>query len=453
LKEVLYAAEKNFLERYLKEKSAATIADIQAITDLWDKSIALPGTPEAVDKIYSLDGDAAHIRIEGLLSPEGPDIWDLFRGYGGVSYWDIVNALGRAKNDPRAKSVILDINSPGGSVDGVDQTWQAVRTVGKPVTTHAGGLLASAAYWIASGTDAIYAEDPTSEIGSIGVLVAAYDWSKWEENIGIREIIITSSNAPDKAPDPATKHGRETLLSQLNALERIFYARVSEGRGVTAEHIAEHFGRGGLLVAADPSPDHEDAIRAGMIDGLTVDGYFNDVRNSVAASMGVPASIFAFNPSSKGNHTPAQAGNREDKAMTLSEFLAQNPSALSDLDRIKAEAKGAGRDEALAEQSARISRVMGVITSEAYPANIKALAGDVLAGKKGIDAFDAAVAVYDSELERRKGETAQAETAAGGALGADGPGAKSAEELAMEAAAQEDIGKAKARNEGAAKWL
>jgi hypothetical protein len=96
---------------------------------------------------------------------------------------------------------------------------------------------------------------------------------------------------------------------------------------------------------------------------------------------------------------------------------------------------------------------MGVITSEAYPANIKALAGDVLAGKKGIDAFDAAVAVYDSELERRKSEAAQANTTATGAVGATAPNGKSADEQAMDAAAQALIEKAKAQAEGVAKWL
>jgi ClpP class serine protease len=438
VKEVLYAAERNFLERYLKEKSSATIADMRETAGLWDKPIPSPGSPEAVDKIYTLDGDTARIAISGPLSNEGPDAWDLFWGYGGTSYRDIAAALDRAKNDPLVKSVTLDIDSPGGTVDGVDQAWQAIRAAGKPVTARAGSLLASAAYWLASGAGKIYAAAPTSEIGSVGILVAAYDWSKFEESMGIKEIVITSSNAPDKAPDPATKQGRETILKQLDALERIFYSRVSEGRRVSAEHIAAHFGKGGLVVAADPSPEHEDALRAGMIDGLT-DGQNNFYQSTY--------------PSAEGTNTPAQAGNREDKAMTLSEFLAQNPSANSELGKVKAEARAAGREEALAEQSDRISRVMGVITSEAYPANIKALAGDVLAGKKGVDAFDAAVAVYDSDVERRKSEAAQAETAKTGGLGADKPNGKSAEEQQIEAAGAAAFAKAKAEKEEVAKWL
>jgi ClpP class serine protease len=458
MREVLYAMHRPILEQYLKEKSSATVADMKAITDLWDKPIALLGTAEAVDKIYFLDGNVAHIAISGPLSMDGPDLWDLFWGYGGTAYRDIIAALDRAKTDPLVKSIVLDINSPGGVIDGVDQTWQAIRSVGKPITTHAGSLMASAAYWIASAADKIYASAPTDEIGSIGVLVATYDWSKWEESIGIKEIVITSSNAPDKAPDIATKHGRDTIKAQLDALERIFYSRVSEGRGVTSDHIKEHFGKGGLLVAADPSPDHEDAIRAGMIDGLIVNG----AVRAAGALTGMSGEIIenavtnfneAINSPLGETNTPAQAGHREDKAMTLSEFLAANPSANSEIDRIKADARTAGREEAQAEQSARIDRVIGVITSEAYPANIKALAGDVLAGRKGIDAFDAAVTVYDAEAERRKSESAQAETGEIGAVGAEKPEGASADEKAMDAAAKAGIEKAKAQREAVGKWL
>jgi ClpP class serine protease len=476
MKRVLYASEKNFLERYLKEKSSATIADMRAITDLWDKPIAVPGSPEAVDRMYSLDGDTARIAVSGPLSPEGPDLWDLFWGYGGTAYGDIAAALGRAKNDPLVKSIILDIDSPGGTVEGVDRTWQAIRDAGKPITTRAGGLLASAAYWLACGTGAIYADDPTSEIGSIGVLVAAYDWSKWEENIGIKEIVITSSNAPDKAPDIATEQGRDTILEQLNALERIFYARVSEGRGVSTEHIAAHFGKGGLLVAADPSPEHEDAVRAGMIDGL-VEGHCRiaavralsainhggarctreDTDNKKCHAFNGGECVNAFvckSPPSGGTDTPAQAGKKQEgQTMNLSEFLAANPAAAAEAEVLKAGAKAEGREELRAEYSARSGRVMGVITSEAYPANIKSLAGDVLAGKKGIDAFDAAVAVYDSELERRKSEAARLETAENGVPPADKPGGGSAEEKAVEAASRDAVEKAKAQKEGVAKWL
>jgi ClpP class serine protease len=425
---------------------------------LQGNTIAWPGTPEAVDAIYSLDGDTAHIKIEGPLSPEGPSRWDLFWGYGGVAYGDIISALDRAKKDPLVKSVILNISSPGGTIDGVDQTWQAIRSVGKPISTRAGSLLASAAYWLASGTDKIYADSPTSEIGSIGVLMASYDWSKWEENIGVKENVITSINSPDKAPDIATKHGRDTILARLDALERIFYSCVSEGRRVTTEHIAEHFGKGGLLVAADPSPDHEDAIRSGMIDGLTA--------TAAAAVAGVTSEIipqsnfmgFSFDESPLAPQgetiSPAQAGTKQEgQSMNLSELLAAHPAAATGIEALKAASKTAGREEARAEYAAKVDRVIGVLTSEAYPVNIKTIAGNVLKGTEESAAFAAAVAVYDAESERRKSEAAQAETEAAGGLVADKPNGKTPDEQAIEAASAAALEKAKAQQEEVKKWV
>jgi len=273
MKEVLYAAEKTFLERYLKEKARASLDDFKAASDLWGKPVPDPGTDAAVDEIYGVEGDTAHIKIEGPLSIEGPDFWDRFFGYNGASYKTIQAAMERAKNDPVIKRVIFDVDSPGGSVDGVDETWQAHKALAakKPTEVRAGGTLSSAAYYISVPAGKILANAPTSEIGSIGVIVATYDWSRYYEDLGIKQVVITSSNAPEKFQDISTEHGRDSIKSRLDALERIFYSRVAESRSVTTEHIAEHFGRGGLLVAQDPSAEHEDAIRAGMIDGLTGD--------------------------------------------------------------------------------------------------------------------------------------------------------------------------------------
>jgi hypothetical protein len=139
--------------------------------------------------------------------------------------------------------------------------------------------------------------------------------------------------------------------------------------------------------------------------------------------------------------------------MNLSELLTANPAAAAEVEALKAKAKAEGRDEAKAEHSARVDKVIGIITSEAYPANIKAIAGNVLKGTEDSAAITAAVAVYDAELERRNSEAAKAETAATGAVGADKPGGKSAEELAMGASAQAAIEKAKAQREGVGKWV
>jgi hypothetical protein len=95
--------------------------------------------------------------------------------------------------------------------------------------------------------------------------------------------------------------------------------------------------------------------------------------------------------------------------------------------------------------------MIGVLTSDAYPANIKALAGDVLEGKKGIDAYDAAVAVYDATREKAASNGAQAESAAQGAVSAEAPAIGSPEQKAVNDAWAAQIAEAKARADQAAK--
>ena len=458
MKEVLYAAERGFLERYLKERASATVEDFKTVASLWDTPVPRPGSAEAVNEIYLTEGDTAHIRIEGPLSMEGPDIWDLFFGYGGTSYKTIQAAMEKARNDSNVAKVIFEVNSPGGTLDGVDETWQAHRALAseKPTEVHAGSLLASAAYWISTPAGKILATSPVSEIGSIGVLVATYDWSKWEESIGIKEVVITSSNAPDKYPDVSTDKGRDTIKTQIDALERIFYRRVSECRGVSNEYIAAHFGRGGLVVALDPSKEHEDAIRVKMIDGL-LEG------PSVSSQTDTTVSTVVNIPPKRGEGEKCmdleneieklkeRIDELEDKVDELQEEgepeeEETEPSGKSKKGSIKnLKAKLARVEKAKAEYAAKVDRMMPIMTSAAYPANIKALAGDVLVGKKDIEAFDAAVAIHDSNEEAKKSAAAQGQTQELGAQGADAPSFIAAAEQELDAAITAAINRRKER--------
>ena len=428
-----------------------------------------------MDEIYSVEGDTAHIKIAGVLSPEGPDLWDRFFGYEGVAYGTIRAAMERARNDGAIARVTLDVDSPGGTLAGCDETWQAHKTLAaeKPTEVHAGNLLASAAYEISCPAHRILASGPSSRVGSIGVLVATYDWSKWEESVGIREVVITSSNAPDKRPDVSTEHGRETIKAQLDALERIFYDHVAESRGVTPGHIAQHFGRGGLLVAKDPSSEHEDAIRAGMIDGLTTDitqaaveetdGTPVTLRQLMAVADAYPIFIKLQSgeplteaevdellsvefPYLGDTNTPALAGKTQgEQAMDLSELLKANPAAAAEVEKLKSEARAAGAEEAKAEHSAKVDRVIGILTSKAYPDQVKALAGDVLAGRKGIDAFDAAVTLFDAGVEAARTAAAIEQTTELGAVGGEAPSLTPAAEKELDAAIQAELDRRKAK--------
>ncbi len=124
------------------------------------------------------DDDQGYLKVEngiGIVAIDGPIVKDpnLFdRLFFGASDMDAISAaLEEAGERPDVKGVLLDINSPGGTVIGTPELANAVRQLARDKYVYAftDGMMASAAYWIGSQADAIYAT-PSSRVGSVGVL-------------------------------------------------------------------------------------------------------------------------------------------------------------------------------------------------------------------------------------------------------------------------------------------
>lgn len=224
-------------------------------------------TREDRREILTVAGDTAIIDIKGTLT-DNPSVIGTFLRFHTTSYSDIRAAIETIEADDMIKKVRLVIDSPGGVITGLDETWMVLKDLAKTrdVVAENHGIMASGAYWLATAADRIVATSPSAETGSIGVRVLIIDFSKMDERVGIKEIHIVSKNAPDKVADAATKEGLKVWQERLDALERVFISRVSEGRKVSAETVEKTFGRGGLLIAQDPDASKPSALSVGMID-------------------------------------------------------------------------------------------------------------------------------------------------------------------------------------------
>lgn len=184
--------------------------------------------------IYGFDGVNATIKIEGPLSVDGPDIFDMFCGMGGCSYLNISDSLSRAAADvnPEQGKVFIKMNTPGGTVDGCDATFQAMWKLSQTheVIVENMGLIASAGQWLSSAAHKVIAKTPVALSGSIGVVLNTYDFTGMLENIGIEEIIITNFESPDKIPDLKTEKGKDVVREELDAIYSVFRQRVLQGR-------------------------------------------------------------------------------------------------------------------------------------------------------------------------------------------------------------------------------
>lgn len=254
----IWAFSEQELINYQTKIENATVKEIKAAESIYGNS--------PLSEILTINGDKAQIKIHGPLSQKGPSPIARFFKFGGTGYLQIINAINQISENEEIKKVELLMNTPGGEVLGVDNVFQAVKDLSekKEVTAINQGMIASAGYWIASATGKIISESPVNLIGSVGVIITAVDTKQLEKKLGVRIVTVVSRNAPNKNPDVSKKSGLAEIQRVADSLERVFIARIAEGRKLPIDHIEKFYGRGSLLVSLDP--DGTDAIDAKMID-------------------------------------------------------------------------------------------------------------------------------------------------------------------------------------------
>jgi ClpP class serine protease len=176
---------------------------------------------------------------------------------GATSYETVMRDFHQMLASTDVRSIIFDIDSPGGEANGTSELSDAIFAARgqKPTAAYIGGTGASAAYWIASACDKVFAAD-SAIIGSIGVQLALHN----EKSEG--EIRFVSSQSPRKNRDPATEDGAKDVQTIIDGLAEVFIGKVARNRGVDRAAVLEKFGQGAVFVASD-------AQSRGLIDQLS----------------------------------------------------------------------------------------------------------------------------------------------------------------------------------------
>jgi len=123
MKHEIWAAEKSFLTEYAERLANATAADRSAA--------AAQFSAVSTSDIMTVSGDTAVINIEGVLSKNGPSALAKFFGFSGASYIEIAQAVTQAAANDDVKTIQLNVDSPGGRVNGVDESAQAIADAAK----------------------------------------------------------------------------------------------------------------------------------------------------------------------------------------------------------------------------------------------------------------------------------------------------------------------------------
>lgn len=271
--------------------------------------------PEAVAKKFappmrntykaSVRDGIAIIPLTGPIFPKA----NLFTQICGATSLDIlISDITTAMEDPTVNAIVLDIDSPGGTVNGVSEAADIIRQYAqeKTIVAYSSGVIASAAYWLASAASEIVAQR-AAQLGSIGV-VTSYPVQEQAGADGYRNIELVSSNAKNKRPDPRTDEGRASIVSRLDALETQFIGTVADNRGKAAQFVKENFGSGGMLIA-------EEAVRVGMADRV---GSFEDVLQELK-------NRHQSNVKGATMTKPNAGAAADNSAMTIDTLKASNP--------------------------------------------------------------------------------------------------------------------------------
>jgi signal peptide peptidase SppA len=211
---------------------------------------------------YINNGGVAVIPISGVI---GKKFNMMSQISGGASTQLIERDIKAALSDPEINSILLHIDSPGGTVDGTQTLADVVAMAGsvKPVVSFADGLMASAAYWIGSAASEIVASSTTSQIGSIGVVTSHTDISKAEQQAGYKTTVISAGKYKSITSQhaPLSKDGAALLQDQVDQLYTIFVDAVAANRGTDSDTVLSEMADGRVFLGAD-------AKERGMVDHI-----------------------------------------------------------------------------------------------------------------------------------------------------------------------------------------
>lgn len=172
---------------------------------------------------------------------------------GSTLYPDIIRGVALLNARPDLAYGLLYVHSPGGTITGVTEAYEAIRNSEKPIYAYV-HQADSAAYWLASACVDITAS-PSATIGSIGV------YAVHKRPDGDKRVVV-SPQSPDKVPDLDDDEQFAALQAQIGAQAQIFIDDVARGRGVAPEIVEQSFGRGASLCASE-------ALARGMIDAVS----------------------------------------------------------------------------------------------------------------------------------------------------------------------------------------
>lgn len=369
-------------------------AKLEEISDFVAAQMAGEDTGMDLKELYSGDaGGGTDLRqyevVDGVAVLPVCGVLDrrlnLFQAMsGGTSSQQIARRILEAAADDDVTGIVLDMDSPGGSVFAVEEIGDAIAEArqSKTVVAHTLAMMCSAAYWVGAQADKVII-GANAEIGSIGVVCVHYDRSEADRASGVRRTSLTAGKYKRIAGDtgPLSHEGQQYVQAQLDTYYSLFVDAVASGRGVSADTVLENMADGRTFIG-------EQAVAAGLADQI------GNFETALAEARGERRERPM--PNEQKAHTPEApaAGATEQAPLTMDALKAEHPDLVQALSaEASAEATSAERARVLeilgAEAGAELTMTAvkdGMSTAEFYKAALTERRGEAEAAEDDLKA-------------------------------------------------------------------
>jgi protease-4 len=219
------------------------------------------------------DVKAVRIPLKGFISREAEGglfspVYDPVAG--------VIRQIRAAENDPQVHALILEVDTPGGGITPSDEIYNALLQFrqsreDRRIVVYMMDVAASGGYMISMAGDWLIAE-PTSIIGSIGVILQTLNWKTLSEKVGVTDVTFKSGETKDILNPfrEVSEEERVMMQSVVDDLYQHFFDIVCKGRNLDADTLAP-LAEGQVFTA-------QNALEHGLIDQI---GYWKDVRHAV----------------------------------------------------------------------------------------------------------------------------------------------------------------------------
>lgn len=217
---------------------------------------------EQVEEAGTSDQKIVKLVVEGTIVDDGTS--GLFSS-GGYNHESFMKQLAAIKADPQVKGILLEINSPGGSVYETAEITRALKDIQKdkkiPIYATMESQAASGGYYIAASSDKIFATEDTMT-GSIGVIMSSMNYSGLMEKLGIADSTIKSGALKDigSSSRPQTEQDKEVLQAFVDSMYGRFVKVVAEGRKMNETDVRK--------LADGRIYDGSQAVDNGLVDEI-----------------------------------------------------------------------------------------------------------------------------------------------------------------------------------------